>query len=56
MSEIYSGLQVGQTVPDFKFETYEPSNGDFGEITIETLKSNKKWTILFFYPADFTFV
>jgi len=56
MSEIYCGLQVGQDVPDFKLETFEPSKCDFGEIGIETLKKNKKWTILFFYPADFTFV
>lgn len=50
------GCNVGSTVPDFILETYEPSKGDFGEISLETLKKNKKWTILFFYPADFTFV
>jgi peroxiredoxin (alkyl hydroperoxide reductase subunit C) len=47
---------VGQPVPDFKLETYEPLKHDFGEISLDTLKANKKWTILFFYPADFTFV
>lgn len=56
MSENCCGLMVGQMVPDFKLETYEPSKGYFGEISIETQKSEKKWTILFFYPADFTFV
>jgi len=56
MSENSSGLQVGQMVPDFKLETFEPTKGDFGEISLETLKANRKWTILFFYPADFTFV
>lgn len=56
MSEICCGLKVGQNVPDFKLETFEPSKGDFGEISLETLKANGKWTILFFYPADFTFV
>lgn len=49
-------LQIGQIVPDFKLETYEPTKSDFGEISLETLKTNKKWTILFFYPAAFTFV
>jgi peroxiredoxin (alkyl hydroperoxide reductase subunit C) len=49
-------LQVGQDVPDFKLETFEPTKGDFGETSLETLKANKKWTILLFYPADFTFV
>ncbi len=58
MSEACSclGCNVGATVPDFTLETYEPSKGDFGEISLETLKKNGKWTILFFYPADFTFV
>ena len=50
------GCNVGSSVPDFRLETYEPSKGDFGEINLESLKKNKKWTILFFYPADFTFV
>lgn len=56
MSETCCTLMVGQTVPDFKLETFEPSKGDFGEISLEVLKAAKKWTILFFYPADFTFV
>jgi peroxiredoxin (alkyl hydroperoxide reductase subunit C) len=55
MSEQY-GIKVGETVPDFKIETYEPSKGDFGEISLAALKANRKWTVLFFYPADFTFV
>ena len=50
------GCNAGASVPDFTLETYEPAKGDFGEISLETLKKNKKWTILFFYPADFTFV
>jgi NADH-dependent peroxiredoxin subunit C len=49
-------LRVGQTVPDFKLETFEPIKSDFGEISLADQKSAKKWTILFFYPADFTFV
>ena len=43
-------------VPDFKIETYEPVKGDFGEISLEALKKEGKHTVLFFYPADFTFV
>ena len=54
MSE--SGLRVGDMVPDFKIETYEPSRGDFGEVSLAELKAKGKWTVLFFYPADFTFV
>ncbi len=56
MSEARCGLKVGQDVPDFKLETYMPSNGSFSEISLATLKKDNKWTILFFYPADFTFV
>jgi peroxiredoxin (alkyl hydroperoxide reductase subunit C) len=55
MSENY-GIRVGDMVPDFKIETYEPSKGDFGEISLAELKAHNKWTVLFFYPADFTFV
>lgn len=50
------GIQVGQNVPNFKLQTFMPSTGEFGEITLDALKTQKKWTILFFYPADFTFV
>ncbi len=56
MSETACGIQINQKVPDFKLETYEPTKGDFGEFSLETQKAAKKWTVLFFYPADFTFV
>ncbi len=49
-------LQVGQRAPDFRLETYEPTRGDFGKISLGDLMERKKWTVLFFYPADFTFV
>lgn len=55
-SEQVCGLQVGQLVPDFKLETFEPTKGDFGELSLRSQKDAKKWTLLFFYPADFTFV
>jgi peroxiredoxin (alkyl hydroperoxide reductase subunit C) len=49
-------LRVGQAVPDFTMETYEPGQFSFGEVSLDALKKAGKWTILFFYPADFTFV
>ena len=49
-------LGVGDTVPEFKMETFEPSTGQFGEVSLADLKADGKWTILVFYPADFTFV
>ncbi|RME94723.1 MAG: peroxiredoxin, partial [Verrucomicrobia bacterium] len=51
-----SVVGVGDTVPNFKLETYLPTERKFGEITLDELKKAGKWTILFFYPADFTFV
>lgn len=56
MSEATGGLRVGQSVPDFELDTYEPAKGDFGKFSLAEQKKNKRWTILFFYPADFTFV
>jgi alkyl hydroperoxide reductase subunit AhpC len=49
-------MQVGQQVPEFKLEYFDPTKGDFGEISLAEQKAAKKWTVLFFYPADFTFV
>jgi peroxiredoxin (alkyl hydroperoxide reductase subunit C) len=37
-------------------DTYEPTDYGFGKISLEKLKKDGKWTILVFYPADFTFV
>ena len=49
-------VQLGEVVPDFELATYDPTINDFGTVSLERLKSDGKWTILFFYPADFTFV
>jgi peroxiredoxin (alkyl hydroperoxide reductase subunit C) len=48
--------KVGRRVEDFTMEAYDPAEGFFGEVRLKTIKSENKWTILFFYPADFTFV
>jgi peroxiredoxin (alkyl hydroperoxide reductase subunit C) len=55
MSDI-SAIRVGQTVPDFDMETYDPASGQFGKLSLAEQKAAGKWTILVFYPADFTFV
>ncbi len=49
-------LRVGQKVPEFEITTYEPSEGMYGKFSLKTALENKKWVILVFYPADFTFV
>ena len=55
MSEVTT-IQVGQVVPDFTLDTYEPAKGDFGTFSLAEAKKAGKWTVLVFYPADFTFV
>jgi peroxiredoxin (alkyl hydroperoxide reductase subunit C) len=43
---------INTTVPDFSVQAYV--NDSFKTVTQEDLKG--KWSIFFFYPADFTFV
>jgi peroxiredoxin (alkyl hydroperoxide reductase subunit C) len=56
MSETCCSLRVGEKVPDFELEMFDPVKCDFGKISLKKLKAAKKWTVLFYYPADFTFV
>lgn len=56
MSHCLETVKVGQSVPDFTLTTYLPNDYTFGEISLEELKKAGKWTVLVFYPADFTFV
>ena len=56
MSDTPMGLKLGQTVPDFELTTFDPVKGDFGKFSLKEQIARKRWTILFFYPADFTFV
>jgi len=56
MENALKTVAVGGTVPDFDLETYEPAHGDFGKISLADIKRAGKWTIVVFYPADFTFV
>ena len=53
-----SGVTVclGHKVPDFQMTTYDPVAGDFGQVSLADQVARERWTILFFYPADFTFV
>lgn len=43
---------INTKVPDFKVQAFH--KGDFRTVTQNELKG--KWSIFFFYPADFTFV
>ena len=48
----WESLTVGDTVPNFTFEVFH--KGEIEKRTMEEYRS--KWLVLFFYPADFTFV
>ena len=45
---------IGKTVEEFKASAYNAGNGEFIDVTDENLKG--QWSIVCFYPADFTFV
>ena len=45
-------VKVGHPVPDFEFEAFHKENIE--KFRLSGFKN--KWLILFFYPADFTFV
>jgi peroxiredoxin (alkyl hydroperoxide reductase subunit C) len=52
----YIPLKLRQRVPDYELDTYEPAKRDFSTFSLASQIEKKRWTILFFYPADFTFV
>ncbi|MFN7140793.1 MAG: peroxiredoxin [Limisphaerales bacterium] len=56
MSTSKNVMTVGHAVPSFEMETYDPSEASFGKFSLDAMKTQGKWTVLFFYPADFTFV
>ena len=50
---------VGKAAPDFDMEAVMPG-GDgedrFGRIALKEIMDSGRWTVLYFYPRDFTFV
>ena len=46
---------VAKQAPRFEMEAVLP-NKEFGKVSLEENMKNDKWTVLFFYPMDFTFV
>ncbi len=51
-----TAVKIGRQVPDFEITCFDPKAHDFTKVTLKEQQKNGKWTILFFYPADFTFV
>lgn len=49
-------VTVGMEVPNVTMDVYDPVNRAFGKLSLDEVKKDGKWTILVFYPADFTFV
>jgi peroxiredoxin (alkyl hydroperoxide reductase subunit C) len=56
MEEIKSqeGVLVLKQMPEFKMEAYNAETGSYTEVSSDDYKG--KWTVICFYPADFTFV
>jgi peroxiredoxin 2/4 len=52
-NEVFTMPQVGQKAPDYSFEAVLPG-GKFKKIS--AADTTGEWTVLFFYPLDFTFV
>lgn len=46
---------VGKEAPRFEMDAVAPSK-EFKKVSLEENMKNGKWTILFFYPMDFSFV
>ena len=46
---------VGKQAPRFEMDAVL-ANKEFGKVSLEENMKNGKWTVLFFYPMDFTFV
>ncbi len=45
-------LEINRLAPQFELPSF--SNGEFGKLSLESLRS--KWVYMCFYPGDFTFV
>jgi len=49
-------VMVGQVVPNFSLEVYDPAKTMFSTFSLEKTRNMGKWTVLIFYPGDYTFV
>ena len=47
-------FQIDQKFPHFSLETYDPKKDEAVRVSLKDFEG--RWLILFFYPADFTFV
>lgn len=49
-----NGTMVRQLMPEFTMDAYDAKTGHYTTVSSEDYKG--KWTVVCFYPADFTFV
>lgn len=49
-----TALQVGSAAPEFRMEGVQDPKQDYQQYALEDYRG--KWVVLFFYPADFTFI
>ena len=52
--ELPEYVKIDTKAPDFTLPAYNPKTDDEEKVSLENLKG--KWVVLFYYPADFTFV
>ena len=50
----YSSVKIDERAHGFDAQAYDPNKDDIVKVSTDDLKG--KWTVLFFYPGDFTFV
>ena len=51
---LYRLVKIDEKAPDFNLPAYDPLTDDETVVSLGSLRW--KWTVLFYYPADFTFV
>jgi alkyl hydroperoxide reductase subunit AhpC len=51
---LFEQVKIDTLAPGFDLPAYDPIKDDETHISSEDTRG--KWTVLFFYPADFTFV
>ncbi|MDD3793660.1 MAG: peroxiredoxin [Candidatus Gracilibacteria bacterium] len=52
--EFASIVKIDNEAPSFELPAYNPKTDDEEKVSLSELKN--KWVVLFYYPADFTFV
>ncbi|MDD2693794.1 MAG: peroxiredoxin [Candidatus Gracilibacteria bacterium] len=51
---MFEQVKIDAPAPSFDLPAYDPVKDDTIQVSLESLQG--KWTVLFYYPADFTFV